>query len=232
MRESESTRRRFLAGTGVAVTVGIAGCSTSTPQQNSTTGSLDENESSGSGESTTNHSDSHDDESGKHGSSLDGPRGDANVTMKTTDSGSHFEPHVVWVEQGATVTWKLQSGSHSTTAYASNADKPQRVPKGASAWDSGTLSEQGKTFEHTFETEGVYDYFCIPHEATGMVGTVIVGNPDPEEQLALKPPQDSFSDATAKKLESLNTKVSEALGHSDGSSGSGNHSETTDGHSH
>jgi plastocyanin len=27
----------------------------------------------------------------------------------------------------------------------------------------------GETYEHTFETESVYDYFCIPHEAAGMV---------------------------------------------------------------
>ena len=25
--------------------------------------------------------------------------------------------------------------------------------------------------------EGVYDYFCLPHEAAGMVGRIVVGRP-------------------------------------------------------
>jgi hypothetical protein len=28
-----------------------------------------------------------------------------------------------------------------------------------------------------FQHEGVYDYFCKPHEAAGMVGRIVVGNP-------------------------------------------------------
>ncbi|QLG64062.1 plastocyanin/azurin family copper-binding protein [Halorarum salinum] len=32
----------------------------------------------------------------------------------------------------------------------------------------------GETYEHTFEVEGEYGYFCIPHEGAGMVGTVTV----------------------------------------------------------
>lgn len=226
MIEDEPTRRQFLAGTGVTAMIGIAGCSSSALQNG--------NESTDSGETTSDgHSDSHDDQSGNHGSSLDNPSSSATVMMKTTDSGSHFEPHIVWVEKGGTVTWEIESGSHSTTAYGAENDKPQRIPDNGSAWNSGTLSKQGKTFEHTFEAEGVYDYFCIPHEATGMVGSVIVGKPDPREQPALKPPQDGLSDATTKKIKSLNTTVSEALGHLTKSSGeSSTHSETTDGHSH
>ncbi len=29
----------------------------------------------------------------------------------------------------------------------------------------------------TLETEGVYDYYCIPHEMLGMVGRIVVGEP-------------------------------------------------------
>lgn len=37
--------------------------------------------------------------------------------------------------------------------------------------------EPGESFEITLPLPGVYDYFCAPHEATGMVGRVIVGRP-------------------------------------------------------
>lgn len=49
-----------------------------------------------------------------------------------------------------------------------------RIPKDATAWNSGTLSEAGATFEHTFEVKGTYDYFCIPHESIGMMGSMTV----------------------------------------------------------
>ena len=31
--------------------------------------------------------------------------------------------------------------------------------------------------EHTFTIPGVYDYLCMPHEAAGMVGRIVVGDP-------------------------------------------------------
>lgn len=62
------------------------------------------------------------------------------------------------------------------TAYHEDNDKPHRVPEGAAAFDSGTL-EAGKTFEHTFETPGVHNYYCTPHVGLGMVGLVVVDAP-------------------------------------------------------
>ncbi|MFB6137927.1 MAG: plastocyanin/azurin family copper-binding protein [Halobacteriaceae archaeon] len=85
-------------------------------------------------------------------------------------------PAVVWVEQGATVTWTIAEGSHSVTAYHPDYDHPRRIPEGAVPFDSGILST-GETFEHTFETAGVYNYYCRPHEGLGMVGLVVAGGP-------------------------------------------------------
>lgn len=137
----------------------------------------------------------------------------ADVKMIDKNGGHHFDPHVVWIKKGGTVTWTLESGAHSTTAYHPSNDRPLRIPKGASAWDSGVLSEQGATFEHSFAVEGVYDYFCIPHEAMGMLGSVIVGHPDPHKQPALEPPQRSLPEAARTKIKELNRMVNEALGH-------------------
>ncbi|WP_244605438.1 plastocyanin/azurin family copper-binding protein [Halorhabdus rudnickae] len=85
-------------------------------------------------------------------------------------------PAVVWLETGGTITWEIDGGSHSVTAYHPDNDRPRRIPENATTWDSGVLSD-GKTFEHTFETAGVYNYYCLPHESLGMVGLVIVGQP-------------------------------------------------------
>ncbi|WP_288142903.1 plastocyanin/azurin family copper-binding protein [Mesorhizobium sp.] len=31
--------------------------------------------------------------------------------------------------------------------------------------------------ERIFEEDGVYDYYCVPHEHAGMVGRIVIGNP-------------------------------------------------------
>jgi hypothetical protein len=42
-------------------------------------------------------------------------------------------------------------------------------------WDSGMIEGgSGGTFSFTFEEPGTYDYFCIPHESLGMIGSVTV----------------------------------------------------------
>jgi len=46
-----------------------------------------------------------------------------------------------------------------------------RIPERAAPWDSGVLVNPDDRFEVTFAKEGVYDYFCLPHEGAGMPGT-------------------------------------------------------------
>jgi len=36
------------------------------------------------------------------------------------------------------------------------------------------LVAAGEAYEHTFERAGTYEYYCIPHESSGMTGTVRV----------------------------------------------------------
>ena len=49
------------------------------------------------------------------------------------------------------------------------------IPDGAEVWNSNVLSEQGTTYDHTSDSTGTYDYFCIPHKSLGMVGCIVVG---------------------------------------------------------
>ena len=83
------------------------------------------------------------------------------VTMRMEDN--FFAPANITIEPGTTVTW-VQSGDnpHTTTSYDG-------------LWDSGLIEgDSGGTFSFTFEEPGTYDYFCIPHEDLGMVGSVTV----------------------------------------------------------
>jgi plastocyanin len=103
------------------------------------------------------------------------------IRMQGNADGSQvwFDPIGLHVDPGRTIRWiNLDPGnSHTTTAYhPKNLDHPLRIPKGAEPWNSDYLMPN-ETFSVTLEVEGVYDFFCIPHEHAGMVGRIIVGKP-------------------------------------------------------
>lgn len=97
-----------------------------------------------------------------------------------------FDPVRLTVGVGDEVVWEnTSSRGHTVTAYES------ALPAGAEFFASGGYGSEaaareawrseiggrlttGDTFRHTFETPGTYEYFCIPHEQAGMVGTVEV----------------------------------------------------------
>jgi plastocyanin len=85
-----------------------------------------------------------------------------------------FDPVGVLLKAGATVRWICDANVHTATAYSpTNESHSLRIPKGAPPWASDFLLP-GQTFEVTLTLEGVYDYFCAPHEEAGMVGRLIV----------------------------------------------------------
>jgi plastocyanin len=84
-------------------------------------------------------------------------------TMTVMMQDNYFSPANITVPAGTTVTW-VQSGNnpHTTTSYDG-------------LWDSGILpGGSGQSFSYTFNEPGTYTYFCRPHEAQGMVGSVTV----------------------------------------------------------
>ena len=143
-----------------------------------------------------------------NGSGTGTPQGrpsDKRIGMITTGDGRNFYTVPFrWVQPGTTVIWQLVQGSHSATAYASANERPHRIPEEAPGWDSGVTSEPGATFERTFNVEGVYDYHCTPHESLGMVGRLVVGAPDLENEPALAAPQDSLPATAREALSALN----------------------------
>jgi plastocyanin len=166
----DRSRRQFLGATATLAVVGLAGCggdgdgATDTP-----TDTEADTETATNTEGGTATPQSH--------------------TVEMTD-GLAFEPDSLTVAPGDTVVFEnVGNVGHSVTAYEDD------IPDGASYWASGGFeSEQaardaysatgsiadtgnvpgGESWSHTFETEGTHDYFCIPHEGAGMVGSIEV----------------------------------------------------------
>ncbi|WP_266076745.1 plastocyanin/azurin family copper-binding protein [Haladaptatus caseinilyticus] len=125
---------------------------------NQTTGSAGGNQSSGN-QSSGNQS--------KGG----GGGGGATKTVKVGPGGELvFEPAELQISPGTTVKWVWESNTHNVV--------PESQPDGAGWKGSGSESEtfdSGHTYEHTFDTEGSYEYFCAPHKSAGMTGSIQVG---------------------------------------------------------
>jgi plastocyanin len=103
------------------------------------------------------------------------------IRMVGNADGSHvwFDPIGLHVEPGRTIRWtNLDPGnSHTATAYHPQTfERPLRIPEGAEPWHSDYLLPN-ESFAFTLTVEGVYDFYCVPHEHAGMVGRIIVGQP-------------------------------------------------------
>lgn len=115
--------------------------------------------------------------------------GDYDVGMTIRE----FRPRTVEVAPGTTVVWRNTSKhTHTVTAYreaipdgteffASGGYETQADAEDAWAENAGGGIQPGATFEHEFTEPGNYAYFCIPHEPSNMVGTVVVGDVGSDE---------------------------------------------------
>lgn len=89
-----------------------------------------------------------------------------------------FEPRV-----GEPVVWRNTGArAHTVTAYGSGIPDDaaffasggfETTAEAREAWNQngGGAIHSGEVYTHTFEVPGTYNYFCIPHEPGGMVGS-------------------------------------------------------------
>lgn len=100
-----------------------------------------------------------------------------------------YDPDELPVAPGGTVVWEnVGSTTHTVTAYEAG------IPEDAAYFASGgATSEEAardaypdaggigveESFQHTFDTLGTYEYFCIPHESAGMTGVIKVSEEGP-----------------------------------------------------
>jgi plastocyanin len=87
-----------------------------------------------------------------------------------------FRPEKVTIKAGETVEWRNTSRAvHTVTADPQKAANMEHVqlPESAESFNSGSM-RPGATFRYSFTVPGTYRYFCIPHQAAGIIGEVVV----------------------------------------------------------
>lgn len=144
-----------------------------------------------------------------------------------------FRPMVAFIEQGTTVTWThAGNGSvlHSSTAFGGVSTDPLLIPTDAETWNSGPFAAKKDPYERTFETPGVYMYYCMPHKDFGMAGALVVGDVgpgDPGWGPGMTEPveqNETLSPEMTGKIEKLRRMIEQRYGtggQSDGQSGGG-----------
>lgn len=91
---------------------------------------------------------------------------DATVTMRNTA----FHPVRLSADAGTTVRWTNEDGAPHTVVAA------QLTGAGADwSFDTDRLG-QGDQTTHTFDSPGVYEYYCDVHGRGTMCGVVLVGD--------------------------------------------------------
>ena len=105
---------------------------------------------------------------GAKGGTFQDFRGQSEVTIEVgAGDGLAFIPTGCWIDPGTTVTFEWVTGGHNVV-YES-------TPSGASVSGHEPIEDEGFTFETTYETAGIYKYFCDPHRQLGMLGAIAVG---------------------------------------------------------
>ena len=114
----------------------------------------------------------------------DDRRGESGVTVEVGADGNGgtfaYEPPALWIDPGTTVTFEWVSDTHNVLI--------EDGPDGAGWSGHGPIENTGFSFEHTFETGGVYRYYCEPHLALGMKGAIAVGDDVETEAVATATP--------------------------------------------
>jgi plastocyanin len=88
----------------------------------------------------------------------------------------YFEPTGLAIEPGDTVRFDMSTPHHNVVAYHPVFGYRQRVPDGVAPFSSPMFGA-GEYWLYSFETEGVYNVNCAPHELFGMVASIVVGAP-------------------------------------------------------
>jgi plastocyanin len=108
------------------------------------------------------------------------------VEMLLTNDGQYvYRPASLTIRVGDTVRWLNVSGFPHNVAFYQD-----QIPQGAAQFLSAAMPAEGKlgpmsgrlmtqpneTYEITFSgaPTGTYNYFCTPHEALGMKGTLTI----------------------------------------------------------
>ncbi len=87
-----------------------------------------------------------------------------------------FAPETIQIRAGNAIRWTNDSPLfHTVTTDPELVQNPGTIllPEGVEPFHSGDLLP-GESYTRVFETPGEYVYVCVPHEAAGMLGRIIV----------------------------------------------------------
>lgn len=143
-------RRQFLGAAATAIGVALAGCAS---------GSADSNGGSGEFGGWFDNVSNYD--------GVTDQTGQSEVTVAVGAQGNGggyaFDPAAIRVDVGTTVVWEWTGDGGMHNVAHEDGD-----------FQSDLHQTAGTTFEHTFDTADTYRYKCVPHEAMGMKGAVVV----------------------------------------------------------
>lgn len=97
-----------------------------------------------------------------------GPPPGPTIQVLGPDGGNRFEPAILSITVGQTVTWVWPAGAVGHNVLPDDNVHPDR---------SGPVSDGPKTFSFTFDEVGAFRYYCQAHgdrDGIGMAGRVIV----------------------------------------------------------
>ena len=172
---SSLSRRTLLASVGTGAVVGIAGClgSASTGSDDTTTAA---------DTPTPDDGDAVHPRWGFIGETMETPapvEADHVVQLLIAEREEgpipmfYFEPTGLFVESGDVVKFVFATPDHAVTTFHPGLGRTQRVPDGVPALSSPMMTA-GSYWLYRFETPGVYDLYCPPHEPYGMTMRVVV----------------------------------------------------------
>ena len=90
---------------------------------------------------------------------------DVTVEMLNKDANGNrmvYSQEIVEIAAGSTIKWVPTDKGHNVEIIASPSEMKFK-------------SKNGKEASITFETPGIYYYWCTPHKGMGMIGLVVVG---------------------------------------------------------
>ena len=102
---------------------------------------------------------------------LSGSAGAEVKVVRVDEVTLRFKPDTLVVHIGDIVQWVNPSGnimSHTSTSGTGSTD-----PNSGKRWNLGPFAP-GTSVQHKFGAVGIYPYYCIPHELSGMKGRIIV----------------------------------------------------------
>jgi plastocyanin len=105
------------------------------------------------------------------------------VKMYADEKGSRFDPVNITIKRGDGIRWTLVNGPPHNVAFWSDS-----IPSGAASALQGNMPDQMAALSGTMMTNlnqtytisfagvpaGTYHYYCVPHLALGMKGTITI----------------------------------------------------------